>query len=189
MFCNLIQSKDDCFPFRTQIFALGEELQQTGSYNATVVEHTSHFSSACNTETSFHSCVLYMWRQVLLCTYSVLGFLAFPDTPSRLRMCDLVGVEIQSGSGESLYCSTEIISICMKFISRCGSAAGEGLWLIRAAVCLISSFTAKKFYLKTVLSQSPSSTANPPPVFPRKYQTISTPWRYETVIKEERENC
>lgn len=59
-----------------------------------VIMYTPHPPSACNTGTSFHSCVLYMWKEVLLHMYLLLGFLAFPDIWFRLRMCDLVGVEI-----------------------------------------------------------------------------------------------
>jgi len=56
--------------------------------------YTLHSLSACNMETSFHSCVLHKWKEVLLCTYLVLGFLVFLHTHSRLRMGDLAGAEI-----------------------------------------------------------------------------------------------
>lgn len=55
----------------------------------------------------------------------VQGFLPFPETFSRLRMCDLVGAEIEAKSGEPFYCSTEIIRICMKFLPRCGKSVTD----------------------------------------------------------------
>lgn len=70
--------------------------------------HTLHFFNACNKETTLHHCVLYVCKEGYYVAIWCKAFFL-----SQMRTCDLVGAETESRSGEPLYCSTEIITICM----------------------------------------------------------------------------
>lgn len=82
--------------------------------------HTLHFFNACNKETTFHNCVLYVYKDGYYVAIWCKTFFL-----SQMRTCNLVGDETESRSGEPVCSSTEIISIHMEFLPRCGKSVTD----------------------------------------------------------------